>query len=381
MNTERLLQTTSILACVAVVVLTGMGILMTQAASNPAQLGVTPWHTAPVVKQILAAVIGLAVMFVMSRVTYDQLRQAALPFLLVCGVMLVLVFVPGVRAPIGTFYRRIGYASWTVQPSEFAKLALVLFLASHLCVRRRDPTARKTLGGALFAILAVALLVEREPDLGTAIVIVLTGFTVLYVAGAKTRHLAAVLATLMVIGLASVVLGDRIGAGHRTSRFAGWWDPEGHARDAGYQVLQSLISISASGLRGTGLGAGELRFYIPASNTDYVMAAVAEEMGIMGILVVAICIAVIVLHAHLIVVHNRDPFVRYTAAGIGAMIMWQAIINVAVVTNCIPCTGVTMPFISFGTSSLVAMSAAVGILLRPIPLEALFGRTVARASS
>lgn len=362
----RGLAASSAAAMFSAVILTTIGLVFTHAASRPGSLDPTAWYLLPVTKQALAASLGFAVMIALSRTTYDRLYAASWPLLWVTLVMLGLVWAPGIAAPTGEVHRRLGYGALTIQPSELAKISVVLYLAAY-CSRGAQWRG-DTLGGLavpLGTIGLVCIAIEREPDLGTALVVFLGGVSLLYAAGASHRYLIGFSALGVGAVLLVVLIGHVFGVSYRLGRLPAWWAPEQYATGIGYQIVHSLISVSKGGLTGVGFGQGEGRFYLPASNTDYAMATVTEEFGIFGLGAVLLLIGVIVAHAHRVATRSRDPFARLVACGLGAMIMWQAVLNVAVVTNAIPCTGVPMPFISYGTSSLVVMLASVGILMRP----------------
>jgi len=353
-------------ALFAAVALTAAGLIITSSAQRPGTLGSAPWYDLPITKQGAAAAFGLILLMGLSGTTYDRLLASSGVVMLACLVALALVWVPGIEAPTGGVHRRLGYGPFTVQPSEFAKIGMVLYLAMY-CTQKGRPIRDLRLGlGVPFILIAVVFVaVEREPDLGTALVLLLTSLSTLYVAGARARHLIgfAICAAAVVAG--AVLLGHWFGVSYRAGRIAAWWEPERYATSIGYQIVHSLISVSLGGWLGAGYGRGEGRFYLPASNTDYAMATVAEEFGLLGVVIVMVALGLIVAHAYRVVVHSADPFAKVVASGLGSIILWQALLNIAVVTNAIPCTGVPMPFISYGTSSLVAMLASVGILTRP----------------
>ncbi|NUQ69395.1 MAG: FtsW/RodA/SpoVE family cell cycle protein [Chthonomonadales bacterium] len=366
MKTDQILARSSRYAFFAAALLTGAGLVATMAADRPGQLAAGTWYDLAVTKQALAVCVGLACMVALSRTTFDRLFSLALPFMALILIALILVWVPGVKAPIEGFHRRIGIGPVTIQPGEFAKLALILMLAV-LCTKGakgREITTH-TVGWCLGMITLLAVLIEREPDLGTALVILAIGLSMLYTAGAPIRTMAIYSISVTFAVLLITGFGALFGHSYRIHRITAFLNPEADIDGTGFQIVQGLISVSIGGLFGRGYGNGDGRDYLPAPNTDYVLANMIEQGGLLTLLVVAALIGLIVRHAYLVVQHSTDRFARLVAAGVGAMLLWQSLINLGVITSSIPCTGVPMPFISFGTSSLVVTLIAVGIILRP----------------
>ncbi|NLH98980.1 MAG: cell division protein FtsW [Chthonomonadales bacterium] len=343
------------------VFLSAIGLVYANSASFPAMVRMGEAMELSVIKHLAAFAVGLALMFGLSRVTYDRLRGLAWPILVVCLIALASVWIPGFGRRVNGSCRWIGFGPLTIQPSEFAKVGMVLYVAA-LVTQPRYNVADLWNGllVPLVAIGGVCLLIEREPDLGTAIVVFLTCLSVLYVAGARSRHIWAVLGIAVVAAAIFTMSAE-----HRRQRVTAWLSPDSQREGAGYQIKEALIAVGENGLAGRGFGRGEARYYVPAAGTDYIMATVAEELGVVGVLVVVAGIGTLVFQAYRVASASRDRFAMLVAAGIGAMFMWQALLNIAVVTNSVPSTGVPMPFISAGGSSLMACFAAIGILSRP----------------
>jgi len=307
----------------------------------------------------LYALGGLGCLWLGVRVGYRRMRAFAPLILLGVCVMLCLVWVPGVGIKDNGSNRWLGSGAFRFQPSEFAKLAVILFLAA-VCSRRGYPIRdlRKGLAPPLVALLFVTLLIEREPDLGTAVVVLLTGAGVLYLAGARLRHLTATLAVMAVVGTGVIALH-----GYRGGRFTSWLDPYGTRRGLGYQVFQSLMGVIPSGLLGVGIGEGSQKYYLPAANSDYIMATVFEETGLLGASVVIGAFAALVALSFAVARRAADRFGMLVASGIGLALGLQAALNLAVVTNTIPSTGVPLPLVSYGGSSLLVTMFGIGLLL------------------
>jgi cell division protein FtsW len=314
-------------------------------------------------KQALYAFAGLGAMVCMIRYGYWKLRQLAVPLLMGSLVLLVAVYIPHVGLRLNGACRWIDLKFFQFQPSEFAKLVLIIYLAGLLAraVDGRAIDIRSFADGLLPPLLVVGLcvlLVEREPDLGTAAVMGLTAMTMFFLAGARKTHLAAICASGGVLMLLLSMMH-----GFRGDRLKTYLNPQADIRGKGYQTAHGILAVGSGGLRGIGFGAGREKYYLPEANTDFIFATIAEETGLIGSTVVVTLLFLTGWRGFVIARRTRDTFGAMLASGIAAMISWQAIINVGVVTGTIPATGVPLPFISFGGTSLILTLASVGILL------------------
>lgn len=351
-------------ALVAVVLLTAIGMVYATAAARPTSVDVAKLFSLPSLRQFLGLIIGFLVLAALARTPFARLEQIAMPLAVVSVLLLCAVWIPGLQVPTAggggeLYHRRIGWGSLTIQPSEIAKLGMVLGMAAYCARYRRRIHEGKVVFWPLAGLVVACVLVEREPDFGTAIVLFLSGMTVLYIAGANRKHLGLFVAMALVA--AAVMTAWKP---YRWQRVVVWWDPEGHYEGAGQQIVQSLISFAGSGLRGVGFLEGEGRNFLPASNTDYIMAVIAEDWGLLGVGVVMLLLGVVVFHGARVALGSRQSFAQLATAGVSAILVWQSLINLAVVTNSIPCTGIPMPFISLGFTSQVVMLAAAGVLLQ-----------------
>ena len=296
-------------------------------------------------------------MLVMMRVDYRYLRLASVPVYVIAIVLLVLVFVPSLNIVVG------GSARWlklgplpAIHPAEFAKLALVIYLAHWFA--KRGGRIRGFWGGTvpfLIIVAPVIALVFKEPDLGTTGVITLTAFTMFFVAGANLFHLAVMAAggafAMLMVGLQSYQM-DRILVWQNP-----WLDPLGK----GFHTIQGLLALGVGGLVGTGLGAS--RVSVPNAFNDFIFAEVGQEFGLIGGIVVIALFLLLAYSGVRVALAAPDTFGALLAAGITAWLCLQAFINIGVVVALLPITGITLPFISAGGSSLIISFAAVGILL------------------
>ncbi|MGC8666698.1 MAG: FtsW/RodA/SpoVE family cell cycle protein [Chthonomonadales bacterium] len=313
-----------------------------------------------VLKQTAYGLVGLSAMVAMAKMGYWRLRKAAFPLLVISMLLLMMVWVPHVGIQRNGAHRWIGWGLVQVQPSELAKLSLIIYLAAYLTqpsvnVRK----GRWALGIPLAAMAIVVGLVEREPDFGTAFVIFLSSMAVFYMGGARVRHLMAVAAAFAVLAGCSLALGH----GFRQHRLRTFFSAQKDTQGAGYQVFRGLLAVGSGMVSGVGFGAGREKFYLPEASTDYVFATIAEETGLLGSLALVFLLLALVYSGMKAALRIHDPFGALLGAGITTMLSAQALINLGVVTGSLPATGVPLPFISSGGSSLVFGFAGIGIVL------------------
>ena len=343
---------------VVVVALTAIGILMVYSSSAlKGYMSQDADTFATVGPQIQWAILGIVAMALMMRLDYRYLRLASVPFYIVAVVLLVLVFVPQLNIVVG------GSARWlklgplpAIHPAEIAKLALVIYLA-HWFAKRGKRVHGFWAGTVTFLIIAAPIiaLVFKEPDLGTTVVITLTAFTMFFVAGANLVHLAV----MGGVGfLAMIVVGLQ---GYQLERIRVWQDPWLDRLGAGFHTIQGLLALGIGGLFGTGLG--ESKVFVPNAFNDFIFAEVGQEFGLVGAVVVISLFLILAYSGVRVALGAPDTFGALLAAGITAWLCLQAFINIGVVVALLPITGITLPFISAGGSSLIISFAAVGILL------------------
>ena len=343
---------------VVVVALTAIGILMVYSSSAlKGYMSQDADTFATVGPQIQWAILGIVAMALMMRVDYRYLRLASVPFYVVAVVLLVLVFVPQFNIVIG------GSARWlklgplpAIHPAEIAKLALVIYLA-HWFAKRGKRVRGFWAGTVPFFIIAAPIiaLVFKEPDLGTTVVITLTAFTMFFVGGANLIHVA-VMGGMSV--LAMIIVGLQ---GYQFDRIRVWQNPWLDPLGKGFHTIQGLLALGIGGLFGTGLG--ESKVFVPNAFNDFIFAEVGQEFGMVGAVVVISLFLILAYSGVRVALGAPDTFGALLAAGITAWLCLQAFINIGVVVALLPITGITLPFISAGGSSLIISFAAVGILL------------------
>lgn len=337
--------------------LTAFGLVMVYSATSAAAAvgGHDPSYYLK--RQGVYAAVGIALMAWASRRDYRKLRHAA-PTLLVASLVL-LVVVLGMGSSVNGARRWISLGPAAFQPSELAKLSLAVWAAAHLA-KRKAPRTLKELARPVGAMCVVAcLLILAEPDLGTAIAIVVMLAGVLLVSGTPARLLATATTLAIGAGLFAIWLEP-----YRRARVFAFLNPWGDSQGAGFQVVQAMIGLGSGGLFGVGLGQGVQKiFYLPEAHTDMIFAIVGEELGLLGSLAVMAAYAAFAYAGLRIAVSCRDPFGKRLAAGLTVLVCAQAAINLAAVMSLAPLTGIPLPFVSYGGSSLVVGLAAVGVLL------------------
>ena len=311
--------------------------------------------------------IGLGGMFVLMRTDYRKLREPAVVYSVLCGVGLMLVGVFFMDKSHAT-HRWIRFGSVAgIQPSEIAKLAVILYLAWFLDLKRRGAASMgfckedflQNILPAIGPILVCVVLILAQPDLGTSIDIVLIAAAVLYVAGLSWKWIAAGAAAALP---ALYLLITHVA--YRQARLMAFLNPDSDPQGAGFQLLQSLIAVGSGGFTGVGLMESKQKlFYLPEAHTDFIYAVICEELGFIGALVVIVLFAVYGWRGMRAAFSAPDGFGRLLALGITAMVMFQALINFAVVLGMVPTKGIPLPFISYGGSSLLVMLLATGVLL------------------
>lgn len=311
-------------------------------------------------RQLAWLTFGFVLLHVASRVDYVWWKRLSVPLLGLMALLLVMVLVPslGVAAKGARRWLRLGPIS--IQPAEMVKLVAVIYLAAYL-TKKEDLITSFSSGllPVLFVIGLLSGLVLLEPDLGTVVVIGLVTIGLLFLGGAQVKHLLG-------LGLCAVpvVLVLVLGSSYRRQRLLTFLAPWKDASNAGFQITQSFLAFGSGGPFGVGLGEGKQKlFFLPEAHTDFVLALVGEELGLVGTGAIILLFALFVVRGFQIAARARMPFGRYLGIGITLLIGGQALVNAAVATGMLPTKGLTLPFVSYGGSSLVISLLAVGILL------------------
>lgn len=310
------------------------------------------------IRQFLFAVLGFGAMLFASRLPMDFYRKISLPFFVFVIVLLLLVPVIGVKA--NGARRWLGVGGLTIQPSELAKLGIILIFSSMICkFRGRMSSVRYGIipFGALL-LLVVALLV-LEPHFSASIIIIAIGGVMMFLGGVR---LGWFIAAIGAAGAALAVL--LMFFPYASSRISTWRDPFSSSSDEGYQIVQSLYSIGSGGLSGLGLGGSRQKFlYLPEEHNDFIFSVVCEETGFIGAALILGLFSLLILRGYWIAMHSPDRFSFLICAGVTTLLAIQVILNVAVVTNLVPCTGISLPFFSYGGTALLIELFEMGIIL------------------
>jgi cell division protein FtsW len=349
-----------IILFIAVLALLSLGIVMVFSSSSVTayqEMGDAYYYLK---RQSVWAAIGMVAMVVCMNIDYHVWEHLSGVIMMLCIGALAAVLVPGIGHLVAGSRRWIGFGAFRVQPSEFAKLGLVIFLASYFA--KAGGEVKSFFKGTVVPLgLAgvCALLVLLEPDLGTTIDILGVSWLVMMIAGVPWGTLGAVVAAA-VPAVLLYAKNDPV----RLRRLTSFLDPWADARDSGFHIIQSLLAIGSGGPFGVGLGMSRQKFqYLPEQHTDFIFAIIGEELGLLGTGFVLLLYAVVGARGFRASFRAPDTFGSLLAAGITCMITLQAAMNIAVVTGSMPITGITLPLISSGGSSLLPMLAGMGILL------------------
>jgi cell division protein FtsW len=311
-------------------------------------------------RQLVWLAIGGGFAYAAYRIDYTKLKRVSPALVGITVVMLVLTLIPHVGLQTGGARRWLGASILSFQPSEIAKLTLVLFLAAKLSTIGAN--IRSLVRGVVPSLLVAALIavpILLEPDMGTASLVMFTAFGMLFCAGARVEHLVlTVLALLPPVALA-------VGASaYKRARILAFLDPWKDAQNTGFHIVQSLLALGSGGVFGLGLGASRQKFfYLPEAHTDFIFAVLGEELGLLGTMIVLMLFAAFAIRAFMLAQRTTDRFGFFLIAGCALLIVIQAFINIGVVTSSWPVTGVPLPFISFGGTSLIVSLIAVALIM------------------
>ena len=310
--------------------------------------------------QSIFFVIGLIVMYIVSKINYKFYYNNSNLIIVSCLILLILVLIPGIGSIRNGSRSWFGIGSLGIQPSEAAKLGLIIFTSKYL--ENSEKYLKNYIKG-IFPILGITLLffglIMLQPDLGTGVILVIAIISLLFIAGVNMKFF--IIGGL--IGIIGVVILIII-APYRMDRITSFIDPWSDALGTGFQIIQSLYAIGPAGILGTGFGNSiQKHFYLPEPQTDFIFSIIAEEFGVMGAIIVVGLFSIILWRSIKVSLNAKDLFSKYLAFGIIFQLIFQTLMNLMVVIGMIPVTGVTLPFLSYGGSSLLISMASIGILL------------------
>ena len=335
------------------------GLVMVGSASYYVAMsqGLHPYHY--LVRHIVHLVVGAALLVAMLSFPYRRLAERSMAITLVCATLVALIVVLAMPA-VGGAHRWFQLGPLNLQPSEFAKLASVVFMASLLSRREDEVNDLWSVPmPCLGAVGMLAFLIAIEPDLGSAVMLAGTAFVMLFVAGLRWRYIGAAVA----LGLAGVVVAV-LAEPYRLQRMRSFFDPTDDNLGAGFQLTQSLIALGSGGLTGVGLGQGlQKAYFLPAPHTDFIFSVIGEELGLVGTGVILAAFLLLFWRGVRTATRAPDRFGFYLALGLTVLLVWQGLTHMGVCVGMMPTKGLPLPLISYGGSSLLATMAAMGLLL------------------
>lgn len=311
-------------------------------------------------RQLTAAGLGLVAMAVAMKVGWRKLARWAYPLLLVAIVLLVLVAIPGIGHSAGGARRWIRLPGFGLQPAELAKFAWVVYL-SYSLAKKREKVASFSVGFVPHLALCGLLvgLCMLQPDFGSSVLLVFMLFVLLFAAGAKLSYLVGMVLMALPLGYVAIASSP-----YRMKRILAFLDPWAHRHDVGYQVAESLMSIGSGGVSGLGLGDGRQKlFFLPEAHTDFIFSILGEETGLVGVGLLVVLYGVVLWRGVRASLAAGETFGTYLGLGITSIIAFQATVNMCVAMGLLPTKGLTLPFVSYGGTSLVVLMGAAGVLL------------------
>jgi cell division protein FtsW len=343
-----------------VVALTCFGVVMVYSASSV--MATKKFHDGFyfLKRQGIYALIGFGVMAVAMRIDYNFWKKAAVPILLVCLVLLVLVLIPGIGGSAGGSSRWIRLPGFSFQPSEMAKLAFIMYMAFSLDKKQDKVRFFSTGFVPYMVVLAVMLmLLLKQPDLGSSLTLGIVAMVMLFAAGTRLSYIISMVLLALPFLYYAIMHVD-----YRRRRIMAFLNPWEDPTNSGFQIIQSWIAVGTGGVFGQGLGEGKQKlFYLPEAHTDFIFSVVGEELGFIGVMVIVSMFFLLIHRGIRVALYAEDNFGRSLAFGISILLGLEAFVNVAVVTGIFPTKGLALPFISYGGSSLIITLFAVGILL------------------
>jgi len=343
-----------------VVALTSFGIVMVYSASSV--MAAKNFHDGAyfLKRQGLFALVGCIGALVAMRIDYQLWRRWAVPLLLLSLILLVLVLIPGIGGKVKGASRWIRLPGFNLQPSEFTKLALIMYMAYSID-KKQDRIRLLSAGFLPYMVVLMILLglLLKQPDMGAALTLAAVTITMLFAAGTRLIFIlgSGMVAMPFVIYLV-------VHSAYRLKRIKAFMNPEQDPTGIGWQIIQSKYAFGAGGFFGQGLGEGKQKlFYLPEAHTDFILSVIGEELGFIGVIVIIGMFFILIQRAMRIAMAAQDTFGRFLALGIAVLFAIEAVVNMAVVTGLFPTKGLALPFLSYGGSSLLISLFAVGILL------------------
>lgn len=353
-------RSVEILLVVSVILISIFGIIMIYSASSIWAEYKYNDSLKYVKNQALFFIIGLILMFLVSKINYKFYLKKSNILLIGCIILLILVLIPGVGMVRNGSRSWFGIGSFGIQPSEFTKLALIIFTSKYLMNNEKNmKNIKKGVLPILYVLFFVFGLIMLQPDFGTGMIIVISIIGLLFVGGVSMKFFIG-LGIIGVLGITGLI----IIAPYRLARILSFLNPWSDPLGSGFQIIQSLYAIGPGGLFGFGfLNSRQKHFYLPEPQTDFIFSIISEEFGFLGIVIVVTLFLTIIITGFKISKNCKDLFGKYLSFGIMFQLSFQALLNLMVVVGLIPVTGVTLPFLSYGGSSLLITLCSIGVIL------------------
>ncbi len=351
-----------------VIMLVGLGLIMVLSASSPTALATKNDSYFYFYNQLKAAILGFVAMTILSFIPFQKWTKPIYWLIYLISIaVLFLVKIPGIGLSSGGAGRWVNIAGISFQPSELSKIGLILAFAGYFSNERRNfnKVISSVILPIIFLAIPVAILYKIENHLSAAMIVAVVLLIEIFMSGIDIKYIVtAFLGTSVLGGIAGYIFMQLKSDSFRIDRFEAWLHTEENATTTGYQTMQGLYAIGSGGLWGVGLGNSTQKYsYVPAAHNDFIFAILAEELGFVGCLAVIALFILFAIRGYLISIRAKDKYSSLVAIGITSLILIQAILNIAVVTNSMPNTGISLPFLSYGGTSLLILVASVGILL------------------
>ena len=341
-------------------ILIAIGVVMIYSASAIYALDTMKDSSYFLVRHLVYLGAGSVLAWLASRVNYQALRKHAKNILIAILILLVLVLIPHIGSSAGGARRWFKFMGFSVQPSEFLKIALIFYMADFLDRKKESLNDLKhTIFPALFVLGLSAGLVLKQPDLGTAVTIAMVILVLFFAVGFPFRYLAGIIAVAT-----PALLYAMLAKPYRRKRILAFFHPWDDPRGVGFQIIQSFLALGSGGIFGRGLGGSQQKlFFLPESHTDFIFSIIGEELGFVGAGAVILLFIVFIFSGMVIVFRSKSCFSQLLALGLVSLIGFEAIINIGVSIGALPTKGLSLPFISYGGSALLANLVAMGLLL------------------
>lgn len=351
---------------IVVILLLATGLVMVLSASAPSSLAKYGNSYNYVWKQAVAALIGLGLMYFFSKHDYRKFKKLYKVIYVISILLLFTVLIPHIGVSNNGARRWIKIGPMQLQPSELTKIGLIIFLAGYFTDEKNNVNSffKGVIVPLICVLVPIGILYKVQNHMSAGIIMLMITIVIIIMSGINIKYIATLLGAGIAGSLGFLLIKDKMDLGFRSDRITAWKDPFAYSSTVGYQTSQSLIAIGSGGLFGVGLGKSTQKYlYIPEAHNDFIFAILAEELGFVGCAFVIMLFILFTIRGIVISLRSQDLFGSLVAIGITTLISSQAILNIAVVTNSIPNTGISLPFLSYGGTSLMILLGCVGILL------------------